>query len=112
MQNKVLALLGLAMKARSAVSGETAVLDAIKKGQAHLVLIAEDASDNSRKLYSDKSRFYGISYYIWGTREQLGHAIGKSERSAVAVCDAGLAQAILGKLCFPGNPAVPEATDE
>ena len=105
-RNKGLSLLGLAMKARCAAGGETAVLDAIKSGKAHLVLIAEDASDNSRKLYSDKSRFYEVPYLVWGTKEQLGHAIGKEERSAVAVCDVGLARAILS------NIVLPEATDE
>lgn len=98
MQNKVLSLLGLATKAGYVVSGETGVLEAIKGGKAHLVLIAEDASDNSRKLYSDKCSFYEIPFYIRGTKEQLGHAIGKDGRSAVAVCDAGFSGAIADKL--------------
>lgn len=98
MQNKVLSLLGLAMKAGLTASGETGVLEAIKTGKACMVLIADDASDNSRKLYSDKCSFYEIPCFFWGTKEQLGHAIGKEERSAVAICDAGFSGAIAKKL--------------
>ena len=94
MQNKVLSLLGIAMRGHNLVSGELQTVEAIKNGSACLVIIAGDASGNSRTLYSDKSSFYQIPYVLFGTKEQLGKAIGKDERSAVAVCDAGLARAI------------------
>lgn len=97
-QNKVLSLLGIAMKGRNLVSGEFQTLEAIKKGSAMLVIIAEDASDNTRKLFTDKSTFYGVPVASFGTKESLGHAIGKEQRSAVGVCDAGLADAIIKQL--------------
>lgn len=97
-QNKVLSLLGIAMKGRNLVSGEFKTLEAIRKGSAMLVIIAEDASDNTRKLFTDKSAFYRVPAVIFGTKESLGHAIGKEQRSAVGVCDAGLADAIIKQL--------------
>lgn len=97
-QNKVLSLLGIAMKGRRLVSGETQTLEAIRKGSAMLVIIAEDASDNTRKLFVDKSGYYHVPVVSFGTKESLGGAIGKELRSAVGVCDAGLADAIMKQL--------------
>ena len=97
-QNKVLSLLGIAMRGRNLVSGEFQTLEAIKKGSAMLVIIAEDASDNTRKLFTDKCSYYQVPAVGYGTKESLGRAIGKDLRSAVGVCDAGLADAIIKQL--------------
>ena len=47
--DKVLGLMGLAKKAGRVAMGEDAVKDAVRYGTAHLVIIAEDASDNTKK---------------------------------------------------------------
>lgn len=97
-QNKVFSLLGIAMRGHNLVSGELQTLEAIKKGSAMLVIIAEDASDNTKKLFADKCLFYEVPVYNYGTKEDLGRAIGKDLRSSVGVCDAGLADAIIKRL--------------
>ena len=97
-QNKVLSLLGIAMRGRNLVSGEFQTLDAIKKGSAMLVIIAEDASDNTKKLFTDKCSFYEVPVKQYGTKQELGRAIGKDLRSSIGVCDAGLADAIIKQL--------------
>lgn len=97
-QNKVFSLLGIAMRGRNVVSGEFQSLEAIKKGSAMLVIIAEDASDNTKKMFSDKCSFYEVPVFRYGTKEALGKAIGKDFRSSVCVCDAGLADAIIKQL--------------
>ena len=97
-QNKVLSLLGLAMRGRNLVSGEFQTLDAVKDGSAMLVIIAEDASANTKKLFSNKCTFYEVPFFYFGEKEELGRAIGKEERSSLGVCDAGLADAIIKQL--------------
>ncbi|MCI9435592.1 MAG: 50S ribosomal protein L7ae [Lachnospiraceae bacterium] len=97
-QNNVLSLLGMAMKGRNLVSGEFQTLEAIKKGSAMLIIIAEDASDNTKKLFTDKCSFYKVPIQFFGTREALGRAIGKDFRSSLGVCEAGLADAIVKQL--------------
>ena len=97
-QNKIYSLLGIAMRGRNLVSGEFQTLEAIKKGSAMLVIIAEDASDNTKKLFSDKCQFYQVPVFQYGNREELGRAIGKDLRSSVGVCDAGLADAVIRQL--------------
>lgn len=97
-QNKVLALLGLAMRGHNLVSGEFQTEEAVKSGKAMMVIIAEDASQNTKKLFKDKCSFYEIPVYEYGTKEDLGRAIGKDLRSSLGVCDAGLASAIIKQL--------------
>lgn len=93
-QNKVLSLLGLAMRGRNLVSGEFQTVDSVKSGKAMLVIVAEDASANTKKLFFDKCSYYEVPVYEFGTKEELGRAIGKDYRSSVGVCDPGLADAI------------------
>ena len=97
-QNKVLSMLGLAARGRNVVSGELQTLDAIKDGSAMLVIVAEDASENTRKLFTDKCSFYQVPLKLYGTREELGRAIGKDMRSSLAIVNAGLAQSVIGYL--------------
>lgn len=97
-QNKIYSLLGIAMRGRNLVSGEFQTMEAIKKGSAKLVIIAEDASDNTTKQFTDKCAFYKVSLFRFGTKELLGKSIGKDLRSSVGVCDAGLADAIVKQL--------------
>ena len=93
--DKVLNLLGIAMKAGKLVSGETATEHAIKEFSAWLVIIATDASNNTTKHFTDMCNYRDIPLVTYGTREQLGRAIGKDLRSNMAVVDEGLAQAIV-----------------
>lgn len=97
-QNKVFSLLGIAMRGHNLVSGELQTLEAVRNGSAMLVIIAEDASDNTRKLYTDKCSFYEVPVYSYGLKEELGRAIGKDLRSSLGVCDAGLADVIIKRL--------------
>ena len=97
-QNKVLSLLGIAMRGRNLVSGEFQTEEAVKTGSAMLVIVATDASANTKKLFHDKCSFYEVPVYEYGTKEELGRAIGKDIRSSLAVCDAGLADAIIKHL--------------
>ena len=76
-QNKIYSLLGLAMRGRNLVSGEFQTEDAVKKGSAMLVIVAEDASANTKKLFHDKCSYYEVPVYEYGTKEELGWAIGR-----------------------------------
>ena len=62
LNKQVASLLGLAMRARKLATGESA-LKAVQSQQARLVLIATDASDNTKKKYIDKCTYYHVDYY-------------------------------------------------
>lgn len=97
-QNKVLSLLGLAARGRNLVSGEHQTKSAVIDGSAMLVIVAEDASANTRKLFTNKCSYYEVPFGFYGTKEALGRAIGKDFRSSLAICDAGLAKTIIKHL--------------
>ena len=94
MQDRVLMQLGLAARAGRVAAGGFSAEEAVKSRKARLVLIAEDAKTNTAKKFTDKCTFYKIPFRFYGTKEALGHAIGKGERSCIAVTDRGLADNI------------------
>lgn len=96
--DKVLSLLGIAARANRIASGEFQTEHAVKSGDAHLVLVAEDASENTKKSVRNMCGFYQIPVKEYGTREQLGHCIGKEFRAMLAVTDQGLADSVQKKL--------------
>ncbi|MGN0298684.1 MAG: L7Ae/L30e/S12e/Gadd45 family ribosomal protein [Lachnospiraceae bacterium] len=95
MQNKALAMLGMATKAGKTVSGEFSVEKMVKSGKGRLVIVAEDASDNAKKSYTDMCTFYKVPIYIMFDRESLGHSMGQQSRVSACVTDAGFAKAIV-----------------
>lgn len=96
--NRVLSLLSIAAKAGKVVSGGFMSERAIQDGSAYLVLIAENASDNTRKKFTDKCTYYHIPYRIFSDSDTLGNRIGKQSRTTVTVTDAGLAEQITNRL--------------
>ena len=92
--DRVASLLGLAMKAGRLVSGEFLTEKAVKSGKATLVITATDASDNTKKMFTDMCTYYEVPLYFFGEKETLGHAMGKEFRASLAVLDEGFAKAI------------------
>lgn len=92
--NKIYSLLGLAAKSRNVVSGEYAVEKAVKSGSAVLVIISGDASDNTVKLFGNMCDFYEVPMFRYGTKEELGHAMGKEVRASLAITEEGFAESI------------------
>ena len=97
-QDKVLSLLSIAAKGRNVVSGEYAVESTVKSGKAFLVVIAADVSNNTKKMFTNMCDFYKVPIVSYGTKVELGHAIGKEFRASLAVTDEGLAKTIINKL--------------
>ncbi len=95
MTPKQLALLGFARKAKKLVSGEAASEAVLKKGQASLVILAEDISPNLSKRYSLWCQDEGVPLILGDNKVSLGTALGLSPRSVIAVTDENFARSIL-----------------
>lgn len=93
-QNKVLSLIGLATKAGKTASGEFCTEKEVKTGRAALVIVAGDASDNTKKKFRNMCEFYGVPMYLFADKDTLGHAMGKEFRASLAVLDPGFAKGI------------------
>ena len=99
-KDKVLSMVGLAMRAGKVASGEFSTENAVKSGKAVLVLVAGDASENTKKMFTNMCAFYQVPLKIYGTKETLGRALGKEYRASLALLDRGLGGAVL-KLINP-----------
>ena len=93
-QDKVMGLLSLAAKAGRIASGEFCTEREVKSGKAALVVVAEDASDNTKKKFINMCNFYKVPVCFYKDKDILGHAIGKEFRASLAVLDEGFARSI------------------
>ena len=96
--SKALSLVSLATKAGKTASGEFCTEKEVKTGMAELVIVAEDASDNTKKKFKNMCNFYEVPIYFYGDKDTLGHAMGKEFRAMVAATDAGFAKGIVKHL--------------
>lgn len=99
---RVLKYLGLATKAGRVIVGVpliTTALSRAQKGKTPLLVIeASDTSEATHKRITDKATYYNVpALRVTVDRQGLALAVGKREGevAAVAVCEPGLAKAIL-----------------
>lgn len=92
--DKVLSMLGIAAKSGSIASGEFSTEKAVKEGKAYLVIVAGDASENTKKSFRNMTDFYEVPMYVYADKEVLGHCIGKEFRASLAVTNEGLAKSV------------------
>ena len=95
MNNKFTGMIGLATRAGVCVSGEFSVEQALKKGKAYLVIIAQDASDNTKKHFTDMCSYRNIPVVIAGEKQTLGKCTGKQFRASVGITDKGFADRLI-----------------
>ena len=85
MNRKIQSLLSLCQRAGKIVTGEDTVEINVKKGSAFLVIIAGDASENTKNKFVNKCKYYNVPYFICYTKEELSSCIGKYNRSVYAI---------------------------
>ncbi len=91
---KVFSLIGIATKSNNIASGEFQTEKAVKEHKAALVIVAEDASDNTKKMFTNMCTYHKVPIYFCGSKSEIGHWIGKEFRASLAILDNGLADAI------------------
>ena len=93
-EQKIMNLLSMAQRANQVVSGEFAAQKALQEKRAKLLLVAEDAAEETRKSYAELAERYTVPFHYLLTREQLGQCIGKNFRAAAVLLDSGFSKAI------------------
>ncbi len=103
---RLLGMLGFAMRAGKLIIGTEMVCKAMKKkGSVLLVAVASDASEGTRKKISSKCEFYGIKTVQINMRtDELGAHLGKTYTPAcVGIADRGFAEQIEKAASSVGN---------
>ncbi len=93
MTDRIYNLLGLAQKAGKISAGDMAE-QSVKDRKARLLVIAEDASGNTREKLVRMAERAGVPWVLYGGMEDLGHAVGKTDRACLAVRDRGFAEGL------------------
>ena len=87
--NKIYSLISLCARARRLCSGNFSVEKAVKNQSAYVVIVAKDASDNTKKLFDQKCN------YEYGTKDGLGKYSGNEMRTSIAILDEGFGNQII-----------------
>ena len=98
-EKKLLALLGIAKKAGKVISGTDMVTESIRsksKTSVKLILLACDASQNTKKKINNTAQYYNIPLLSVSTdKSELARLTGhSSELSVIGITDQGFANAM------------------
>ena len=95
MQNeKIKRLLGLAARSGKIAVGEGRATDCIKNKRAHLVIVSEDASLNTKKKFKNSCEFYSVAITEYEDRYMLGRCIGREFAVVIAIEDFNMAKGL------------------
>lgn len=94
----VMGLLGLARRAGGLVLGPEAVRQGVRGGEVALVLLAMDAAPGQAAKVERLLAHGTVPWRRFGTRSELGAALGGSAYSAVGVTRGGFADRLLEEL--------------
>ncbi len=83
--DKVYSLLGLAKKAGQLLSGDETCERTIKSGKAVLVVVADDASENTKDKFKSMCNYHSVPYREYGLKLELGKYTGKEIRAVVSI---------------------------
>ena len=93
-QSRVLSMISMATNAGKTASGEFCTEREFKSGGAALVIVAGDASDNTKKKFKNMCDYYHVPICFYRDKDTLGHAMGKEFRASLAILDEGFAKGI------------------
>ena len=94
-EDSVLGMIGLATKARKTATGSEACELAIKSMKAKLVILAKNASENTKNPVIRMCGNNNVAIREFSTKESLGKYTGKPVRAVVAITDSGFANRIM-----------------
>ena len=97
MSNKLYLFIGLMKKAGAISSGNELVEADIKKNKCKLLIISEDASENTKKKFLDIAESKKVPCICFGEKDKLGQILGIAERAVVAILDNGFANGFIEK---------------
>lgn len=92
--NKLYGMLGLAKRAGKVSTGAFICDKMIKSHRAKLVLLASDASENTKKAVRDSCCFHKVKLIELSDMSTLGHYTGGGDRAVVSINDNNFADAI------------------
>ncbi|CDE90663.1 MAG: L7Ae/L30e/S12e/Gadd45 family ribosomal protein [Clostridia bacterium] len=95
--NNILGLIGLAMKAGKIAFGADSVEESILKRKVKLVIVSEESSERTKSKFIKLCQNYNIPIIIDGNIDDLSKTIGKSNKAVIGIKDINFANSIQKK---------------
>ena len=96
--NKIYGMIGLARKAGKLSFGTESSKDTIERNKAKLVIVAEDASDRTKKNFKDLASIYNVPIRVFGNIEDLSNAIGQVDKAVLVIKDENFSKEIIKRI--------------
>ena len=96
--NKIYGLLGISAKAGKVISGTDIVIENISREKLGIVIVAEDASEKTKKNIQFFCEKHNIDIIVFGKIFDNSKAIGKQNRAVIGIKDEKLAEVIKQKI--------------
>lgn len=97
-RERILKTIGLSYRAGLMTSGFEAIELALHAGAVSLLILAKDGSDKQREKLRRIAKEEDTMTSDFATAEELGGAIGKPSRIAIAILDEGMAKKLHGQI--------------
>ncbi len=97
--NSFLKFLGLTRKSGNVIAGGNLTEVALRKGKLSLVILAEDASEGTKKKFRAMAETHGVELLEISSVDDLGQAIGKGPISVIGIADRRMSRK-LKELCI------------
>ena len=94
LNRKFASLLSLCAKSGNLMTGEEVAEKLLQRDAAELVIVADDASNNTKKKFVNKCFYYEKPVRVFGARDDLSKCVGKSNRTVYVVTDPGFASSL------------------
>lgn len=89
---------GLARRAGKISFGTESSIDTINKKKAKLVIVAEDASDRTKKNFKIICEKEKVKIRIFGTIEELSNTIGQNNKAVIVIREENFAKELLKRI--------------
>ena len=97
-RERILQTIGLAYRASLLASGFDAIELALHAVAVELLIVASDGSERQREKLVRIAKEESARFRFFATAEELGRAIGKDMRIAVAILDRGMADKLVRRI--------------
>ena len=94
MNDRLLGMVGLAVRAKKASTGVFLTEKALDEGTCELVVMAEDIGQSNKRKIENKCLEWDIPIIIHADKQTLSHAAGKKDMPVIGILDRGFAEAI------------------
>lgn len=97
-ESRIYSFLSISKKAGKLTAGYNNCENDIKNARCKLVIIAEDASLNTRNKFTAICSQRNITFVVFGRKEKLGSCIGRDDVSVMGIKDESMSRVVLNMM--------------